>query len=106
MRISDWSSDVCSSDLPGLADRKRNAAPVGTGRRRAGPDGRGRAAFFGLAQIQTGNPVRIQPHHAAHFRARYPENTDRYPDPGHTPNSEEHRVGEEYGSTRRAWWAA
>src|SRR3546814_7140778 len=26
MRISDWSSDVCSSDLPGLADRRKAKA--------------------------------------------------------------------------------
>src|SRR3546814_2609542 len=29
MRISDWSSDVCSSDLTGLADRR--VAIIGTG---------------------------------------------------------------------------
>src|SRR3546814_8379641 len=35
MRISDWSSDVCSSDLPGAADRahERNARDGERGRR-------------------------------------------------------------------------
>src|SRR3546814_5514005 len=29
MRISDWSSDVCSSDLPALVDGRDRPAPIG-----------------------------------------------------------------------------
>src|SRR3546814_1742875 len=45
MRISDWSSDVCSSDLGGVRGRRRN-------RRRADPGGDGAAG---------GDPPRIRP---------------------------------------------
>src|SRR3546814_15042850 len=31
MRISDWSSDVCSSDLPGPGPEKRATSPAATG---------------------------------------------------------------------------
>src|SRR3546814_16870065 len=39
MRISDWSSDVCSSDLPAswARARERREAPAPTGARRAAP---------------------------------------------------------------------
>src|SRR3546814_3871382 len=38
MRISDWSSDVCSSDLPGAAARLAPAVRV-AGRKNPGPSG-------------------------------------------------------------------
>src|SRR3546814_16579575 len=43
MRISDWSSDVCSSDLPGVLERRGNLplkdveTGIGEGRRGLGP---------------------------------------------------------------------
>src|SRR3546814_11613527 len=44
MRISDWSSDVCSSDLPGKLH------PRGPGRHRRAPHGRARSAEAGADQ--------------------------------------------------------
>src|SRR3546814_5571017 len=41
MRISDWSSDVCSSDLDGAAPRPVGEGRPGLGHRAAQPDGGG-----------------------------------------------------------------
>src|SRR3546814_18222690 len=66
MRISDWSSDVCSSDLRGLHLRSRPRRPLhrrtGTRpapRRRRGrpPDGAGRAALGPSVATATPPPV-------------------------------------------------
>src|SRR3546814_2662660 len=46
MRISDWSSDVCSSDLPGTEER----LPVVRADRNAMPDGRWRGVVVQAAQ--------------------------------------------------------
>src|SRR3546814_8718151 len=45
MRISDWSSDVCSSDLQGAADHRRAQDLQGADRR--GHDGQCHALLFG-----------------------------------------------------------
>src|SRR3546814_11150629 len=92
MRISDWSSDVCSSDLAGLAAGGRAAADreprggagaavgagAGIGRDRAGRDG-----LFALAGTA--------PALAARRRQR--------------ARSEERRVGKECVTTLSARWA-
>src|SRR3546814_15107098 len=41
MRISDWSSDVCSSDLGHHREARDDGRPVGTGHRRLQPCGKG-----------------------------------------------------------------
>src|SRR3546814_20028278 len=102
MRISDWSSDVCSSDLP---TRRRDAptdsvaaddglpplpgseeVPANSG---AGTDGLGESsandAFTGGDQPASGR---------RHRRQRTPE-----------PRSEERRVGKECVSTCRSRWS-
>src|SRR3546814_14911345 len=48
MRISDWSSDVCSSDLPVLSDR-RSATQRPTGKRRVRRNQRRRSAWRAAA---------------------------------------------------------
>src|SRR3546814_14853243 len=75
MRISDWSSDVCSSDLGRAQDRRpacaRNAVP---------------AAAMGLLDIElVGDVVDVQPH--VDIR------------------SDERRVGKECVSTCRSRWS-
>src|SRR3546814_2578479 len=49
MRISDWSSDVCSSDLPGVSQLAlrpgKSSSPSLGGKRRAGDRGRSQARF-------------------------------------------------------------
>src|SRR3546814_5541105 len=83
MRISDWSSDVCSSDLSGpveIPDRHR----------KAGDSGRGRAdgAAGATAQEAAGRrAVRSCPQTPAAVR------------------SEERRVGKECVSTCRSRWS-
>src|SRR3546814_4807096 len=61
MRISDWSSDVCSSDLPVVhrlggnrAARRGHGHTCGTGSHRPGPVGRGRLFVAPAAAVQTG----------------------------------------------------
>src|SRR3546814_4833276 len=54
MRISDWSSDVCSSDLfalvPGVAAADRQAEPVGEIEGRIAEYGEGRGVDIGLGK--------------------------------------------------------
>src|SRR3546814_12283112 len=97
MRISDWSSDVCSSDLPaqrrsGGPDCAKGHLPHGSrggrgSRTRAVPDGRW-----------------LSPHHARRGH--------RYEGPHHEKSwargrtrSEERRVGKECVSTCRSRWS-
>src|SRR3546814_2826807 len=82
MRISDWSSDVCSSDLE-AAGGDRHAAD----RDRAVRGGGGAAGAAGVADGRGIIPGRIE---------KGPE----FP-----PRSEERRVGKECVSTCRARWS-
>src|SRR3546814_19900715 len=83
MRISDWSSDVCSSDLP----------PQGASGYRPHPGGYANAAALvaGLGRIA---PFEISV-------AAYPECHPASP----SPRSEERRVGKECVSTCRSRWS-
>src|SRR3546814_9278986 len=101
MRISDWSSDVCSSDLPIIlcrdADRAHAARPVPLG---AGQSGAARrAGSHVLALLQ---PCQI----AADRTDRFPHGRDA--DLGRSrarTRSEERRVGKECVSTCRSRWS-
>src|SRR3546814_12812837 len=95
MRISDWSSDVCSSDLgrPG-ARRYSRGAPV-FGRR---PDRR-RTSAGHRVYSHGGTPQRRSPAHtgAAGTLRRHTHRD--------TPRSEERSVGKECVSTCRSRWS-
>src|SRR3546814_7053037 len=83
LRISDWSSDVCSSDLRGLRAGGRAARPCanhGPSRARAGGGG---------AEGRAGDPSRAE-HLGLH---------------GFGSRSEERRVGKECVSTCRSRWS-
>src|SRR3546814_11199429 len=84
MRISDWSSDVCSSDLAGLSAINRKYSP---GPSVAQPDrhGIGRPAPSRSRRRATSRPLTIMRAPAAH-----------------TSRSEERRVGKECVSTSRS----
>src|SRR3546814_20969560 len=98
MRISDWSSDVCSSDIDGLRDagfaclrdRVAELALVGFGLSR-------QCLRLEAAQVATQFDVRqARPQHAAAGRAiQWAAGADR---------SEERRVGKEGVSTCRFRW--
>src|SRR3546814_9150445 len=77
MRISDWSSDVCSSDLYQDYDRKITRATIDWLRANAGKNGKPWALYVGY----------ISPH------------------PPFTVRSEERRVGKECVSTCRSRWS-
>src|SRR3546814_4410370 len=77
MRISDWSSDVCSSDLR-IRARCRNA-----------PDGAAAPVFPARPAGAAAQPVRAA---GVPFR-------------GHADRSEERRVGKECVSTCRSRWS-
>src|SRR3546814_18877414 len=109
MRISDWSSDVCSSDLRGRlrGHAFRDVAPVARSAR-AG-DGRTwlsrllRRRFVrdaGLARLCL---LRRTPGAADLARGRYAVGHRLG---GDSDRSEERRVGKEGGSTGRYWWGA
>src|SRR3546814_19107660 len=92
MRISDWSSDVCSSDLgdPGRP-RARGVARGGGARQQGG------ARLFGLSRDAGRAPAR----QAGQSRARRADAAD----PGRGERSEERRVGKEGVSTCRSRWS-
>src|SRR3546814_18809397 len=79
MRISDWSSDVCSSDLGDPAQHQREGIAEGSGE-----------AAIGVGPV-------------AHHHAPGPE---ALPQEGrHRDRSEERRVGKECVSTCRSRWS-
>src|SRR3546814_11785601 len=115
MRISDWSSDVCSSDLlgrVGIGEGHRQADAIGGLRQRvavaeyddvgvmgavhrAGAQFRPDAGRFARDQREPGA------HRSAAAAARGSRCTDVHG--GFAARSEETRVGKEWGSTVRAW---
>src|SRR3546814_2455057 len=82
MRISDWSSDVCSSDLGGTGGGPGGALSRAARRIGGGPDSGCRFAECRRGAAGTG-------------RRR----------PGRSPRSEERRVGKECVSTCRSRWS-
>src|SRR3546814_1863628 len=88
MRISDWSSDVCSSDLPGSADRAR---------RPGGPP---------ILQVYLTQARALGVSPNRHFDERYyraiHRDVDRAVEAGGFWRSEERRVGKECVSTCRS----
>src|SRR3546814_2620625 len=96
MRISDWSSDVCSSDLQPRPACRRVGCGTGRGRR-AGP-GRGQdparaTAFFALLRCDRGPAARVEaaPRHAVERPPGDREDADPVAGaPDFTVRSEEH----------------
>src|SRR3546814_13772063 len=89
MRISDWSSDVCSSDLERGGDISRSAEP----------GDRGAGAVRGKAQ-----PPAC--HHGPFGRHRgLPTRAQWSPVRGACVRSAQRRVGKEYVSTCRSRWS-
>src|SRR3546814_16772125 len=84
MRISDWSSDVCSSDLVAFHIDARHARGLGVG-----ADGIGELAIAGVF------------HRHMEDRRDQDEDQDR-----HHARSEERRVGKECVSTCRSRWSS
>src|SRR3546814_12790558 len=99
MRIRDWSSDVCSSDLGGMAWFIRNRLPVLHGRSAArgaavvlanwGVDARTTAVTQGRWVRLGGDSLWVEPFDA----------------PGATARSDERRVGKECVRTCRSGWS-
>src|SRR3546814_9433214 len=88
MRISDWSSDVCSSDLIATADGEIDVAVGGAGRERL----REQDLLAGVVRDQRiGETVRVAGDHHIHFAVQ--------------ARSEERRVGKECVSTCRSRWS-
>src|SRR3546814_18118693 len=101
MRISDWSSDVCSSDLKGREEVKRSGGDVD---RHFHPAGEEHRLF--ARPIRTQNLVlRQRPDQLAPVaRAQKREHRRRTEAACKPGRSEERRVGKECGSTCRTRW--
>src|SRR3546814_17514478 len=95
MRISDWSSDVCSSDLPPVHKLQvANARPEDSGRGIAHLP----RALMAQRERAEGGVIEIVGKRSTPARAVYP-----YPeDEGMENSSEERRVGKECDSTCRS----
>src|SRR3546814_15677721 len=95
MRISDWSSDVCSSDLSiALAHRLREL-PLRVGRLKTGTPPRidGKSVDFSVMTEQPGDtPIPVM---------SFMGNKEQHP----RQRSEERRVGKECVSTCRSRWS-
>src|SRR3546814_14053349 len=96
MRISDWSSDVCSSDLVGFAGVERHAVGV------LAETDQGEAQF-GFALETLGVEPDQRPSDQPGQRRADAGIGERAPD--HVARSEERRVGKECVSTCRSRWA-
>src|SRR3546814_11870644 len=110
MRISDWSSDVCSSDLPSYFStdaRREQLLRV----QRENPD----AAVLdhdGQALVARGQPAPADPLDAdkkfgtvGAVAVDAQGNVAAATSTGGITRSEERRVGKECGSTLRSWWS-
>src|SRR3546814_11753316 len=101
MRISDWSSDVCSSDLE--AGRKHHA-PDAICPQRINGNGSGKSAVDAARQTQDDSGKAIAVHiiaEAKHHRA-----IDLFwVRIGYGARSEERRVGKESVRKCRSWWS-
>src|SRR3546814_18245558 len=91
MRISDWSSDVCSSDLP-TRQQQQQADPVHRRGQRE-PGGNARAQRDGQPQA---DPL------ALGLQPRLDRLGGAFPSARRPSRSEERRVGKECGSTSRS----
>src|SRR3546814_1508221 len=98
MRISDWSSDVCSSDLPADQDLREGGDREDDGGEDADAGrGRGHAGQAFVEHLGQRNRRRLEDQAAEHRRQRDDgEDADR---------SEERRVGKEGVSTCRSRWS-
>src|SRR3546814_15678818 len=98
MRISDWSSDVCSSDLAAAQDRRfRNpTAPVGV----IPADCRQRTGGFPMTDQRDKFWDMIEDHHACMLVTHGPGGTLH----ARPMRSEERRVGNECVSQCRSRW--
>src|SRR3546814_11513412 len=122
MRISDWSSDVCSSDLrarlieagkiierdgrlSNLRAEKELGNALETGRKHAenGANGGRKRAENERASRENTGIDQAGPNHRAgeDTRSQIPDKT---PDPPHEGRPEERRVGKAWGSTCRSRW--
>src|SRR3546814_15317172 len=100
MRISDWSSDVCSSDLRGAVYRRSTGKSV--------------CVIFVDAQLNSNELYRVLPQHARYFANVQPLTAVRThvifvrgveQTPSQRHRSEERRVGKECVSTCRSRWS-
>src|SRR3546814_15670026 len=103
MRISDWSSDVCSSDLAGGGDKSRSAE------RKGGLQGVNRVGWHveGLEPLRRQQIVGDEARHPAlgHLKPGvvHVERIEQTVLEEIVERSEERRVGKECVSTCRAW---
>src|SRR3546814_20551492 len=124
MRISDWSSDVCSSDLPGLGEdgeRELDGHLHDEQARDVGQDvleGDARAALAGDPGGQHEVALPQRPRGAARQAREDRDGEDADGDDGidgtgaedrgdhpRRESSDERSVGTEWGSTCRSWWS-
>src|SRR3546814_17696088 len=106
MRISDWSSDVCSSDLTGMVPHPVRAGNPPAGGRRTGPDRDDAAGHQLVRKIAStvAPPDTPAPRIAAGARLR--PNGRRFASAARKlARSEERRVGQECVSTCRSRWS-
>src|SRR3546814_13315558 len=102
MRISDWSSDVCSSDLAACVREGRAGFRLLGHRRTPGPGCAGQGLRRGPQQVEVAT---WQSQRAAKPRRRRGAVSDRLERLAAHARSEERRVGKECVSTCRSRWS-
>src|SRR3546814_16414042 len=104
MRISDWSSDVCSSDLRGAQRVEVGCAAVQQDVRLASHDAGGRARDVEQHHVEAVAGRFVPPRIGVGGvgRAQVRVGADAQPREGVAPRSEERRVGKECVSTCRS----
>src|SRR3546814_12343604 len=94
MRISDWSSDVCSSDLPNLLYAQAIKGRV---------SGRGIGIIDMIHMIEVAQGVLVMQHSPAFGKGELKTIKDWFS--AYLERSEERRVGKECVSTCRSRWS-
>src|SRR3546814_13398702 len=96
MRISDWSSDVCSSDLAAEVEQLGGAPVADRGAENGGTEADDDAAAVPLCAVAGGD--------VADLVSDHPRQPGLAAGQRHEARSEERRVGKECVSTRRSRW--
>src|SRR3546814_11570459 len=103
MRISDWSSDVCSSDLLGLRELRRQLSGL-TSTVLSSSGGPATLAEIGV-RTQRDGTLAVDTDRLNSILASDPDGVEALFNPGQSSRSEERRVGKECVSTCRSRWS-
>src|SRR3546814_11181002 len=102
MRISDWSSDVCSSDLGEARSARRRSRRIGAS---TGESRQGVRLYPAHAARRYGSLGPVMVRERSRARLTTPRAARAFPSIDHTRRSAERRVGKDCISEMTSWWS-